>query len=166
MHGFLYLYILYSPALSKSSAGVCLPYLFSLFLRSYIITSPHDSPSSSPALPHPGSACPAILCSAFFPAEPSPTPPGRRFCLVLFPIFFLFRSSGHLFFSRNLLRLRNDLIFVQDNFFYDFFFSCFYVFFHIPPTRNITFRIVSFSGINYRFSGVVGLGWGGKVVYF
>ena len=39
LHGFLYLYILYSPALSKSSAGFCLPYLFSLFLRSYLITS-------------------------------------------------------------------------------------------------------------------------------
>ena len=167
MHGFLYLYISYSPALSKSSAGFpfALSFLFHFFSISLLTLQP-DSPSSSPALPHPGSACPAILCSAFFPAEPSPTPPGRRFCLVLFPIFFLFRSSGHLFFSRNLLRLRNDLIFVQDNFFYDFFFSCFYVFFHIPPTRNITFRIVSFSGINYRFSGVVGLGWGGKVVYF
>lgn len=35
MHGFLYLYILYSPALSKSSAGFCLPYCFSFFLRSH-----------------------------------------------------------------------------------------------------------------------------------
>lgn len=138
MHGFLHLYILYSPALSKSSAGFCLPYLFSLFLRSYIITSPPDFQSSSPALPHLGSVCPAISCSAFSPAEPSPVPPGRRFCLVLFPIFFLFRSSSHLFFSRNLLRLLNHLILIQDNFFYNFFFSCFYVFFHILPIRDIT----------------------------
>ena len=92
MHGFLYLYILYSPALSKSSAGFCLPYLFSLFLRSYLITSPPDSPSFSPALPHPGLVCPATFCSAFSPAELSPVPPGRRFCSVLFPIFFLFPS--------------------------------------------------------------------------
>lgn len=152
MHGFLYLYILYSPALSKSSAGFCLPYLFSLFLRSYLITSPPDSLSSSPVLPHPGSAYPAILYSAFSPAEPLPTPPGRRFCSFLFPVFFLFHSSSHLFFSRNLLRLRNYLIFIQDNFFYNFFFSCFYVFFHILPIRDITFRAVSFAGINYRFS--------------
>ncbi len=90
MHGFLYLYILYSPALSKSSAGFCLPYLFSLFLRSYLITSPPDSPSFSPALPHPGLVCPATFCSVFSPAEPLPAPPGRYFCSFLFPIFFLF----------------------------------------------------------------------------
>lgn len=90
MHGFLHLYILYSPALSKSSAGFCLSYLFFTFSSLSSLTSQPDSPSSSPALPHPGSACPAIPCSAFFPAEPSPAPPGRRFCLVLFSIFFLF----------------------------------------------------------------------------
>lgn len=158
MHGFLYLYILYSTALSKSSAGFCLPYLFSLFLRSYLITSPPDSPSSSAAPLHPGSVCPAIPYSAFFPAEPLPAPPGRHFCLVLFPIFFLF-SSSHLFFSRNLLRLRNYLIFVQDNFFDDFFFSCFYVFFHILPIWNITIWVIHSIRVNDWFSVMTCLDW-------
>ena len=149
MHGFLYLYISYSPALSKSSAGFpfALSFLFHFFSISLLTLQP-DSQSSSPVLPHPGSACPAIPYSVFSPAEPSPVPPGRRFCSVLFPVFFLFRSPSHLFFSRNLLRLRNDLIFVQDNFFYDFFFSCFYVFFHILPIRDITIWVIRSIRVN------------------
>ena len=159
MHGFLHLYILYSPALSKSSAGFCLSYLFFTFSSLSSLTSQPDSPSSSPALPHPGSACPAIPYSAFFPAEPSPAPPGRRFCAFLFPIFFLFRPSSHLFFSRNLLRLFNYLIFIQDNFFDNFFFSCFYVFLHIIPIRNITIGVIRFILVNDWLASRVCLDW-------
>lgn len=101
MHGFLYLYISYSPALSKSSAGFpfALSFLFHFFSISLLTLQP-DSQSSSPVLPHPGSAYPTIPCSAFFPAEPSPAPPGRRFCSFLFPIFFLFPSRFLTNFSR------------------------------------------------------------------
>ena len=158
MHGFLYLHILYSPAPSKSSAGFCLLYLFSLFSLISLTLLP-GSQSSSPALPHPGSVYPTIPCLAFFPAEPSPAPPGRRFCSFLFPIFFLFRPSSPLFFSRNLLRLRNYLIFVQDNFFYDFFFSCFYVFFHILPIRDITIWVIRSIRVNDWFSVMACLDW-------
>ena len=158
MHGFLNLHILYSPAPSKSSAGFCLPYLFSLFSLISLTLLP-GSQSSSPALPHPGSVYPTIPCLAFFPAEPSPAPPGRRFCSFLFPIFFLFRPSSHLFFSRNLLRLRNYLIFVQDNFFYDFFFSCFYVFFHILPIRDITIWVIRSIRVNDWFSIMACFDW-------
>ena len=100
MHGFLYLHILYSPAPLKSSAGFCLPYLFFTFSSLASLTSQPDSPSFSPVLPHPGSACPAIPYSVFSPAEPSPVPPGRRFYSVLFPIFFLFPSRFLTNFSR------------------------------------------------------------------
>lgn len=158
MHGFLYLHILYSPAPSKSSAGFCLPYLFSLFSLISLTLLP-GSQSSSPALPHPGSVYPTIPCLAFSPAEPSPAPPGRRFCSFLFPIFFLFRPSSHLFFSRNLLRLFNYLIFIQDNFFDNFFFSCFYVFLHIIPIRNITIGVIRFILVNDWLASRVCLDW-------
>lgn len=134
-------------------------FFFFTFSSLLSLTSQPDSPSSSPAPQHPGSICPAIPYSAFFPAEPSPAPPGRRFCLVLFPIFFLFRSSGHLFFSRNLLCLLNHLILIQDNFFYNFFFSCFYVFFHILPIRDITIWVIRSIRVNDWFSVMACLDW-------
>lgn len=86
----IFIYIILPRAIKVKRGFLSSISFFSLFLRSYLITSQPDSPSSSPALQHPGSVCQAIPYSAFSPAEPSPVPPGRRFYLALFPIFFLF----------------------------------------------------------------------------